>query len=346
MKVGDIYPTAYDGAVEILSVSGIYASVMFLNTGNIRDVVKCNLLIKKVSDKAHRQELAETFAKEKEAAKVESIRIAREKRLAASLEQKRLADLKRTLKAEKDSDKAQAVIQREKERIVQREARLKTKKSTAKQARAETKFQENEVAKAKVKEVGKYSKVVINDFIEDGQYAKGVRVDDKQFYTRSYAVWAGIIQRCRVGGSFQNKFSHYEGTTVCGEWLENFQNFAKWYTSQPGYNHGWDVDKDMLSDGKHYSPETCTLLPRCVNLLFALRCVGLGLIDATKLDGIPRWRHKDKTFFTDYAEATAYVMKARQKHIDSLRDVYVKLGLSDSVFDRLEQHLIGSYAKG
>lgn len=84
----------------------------------------------------------------------------------------------------------------------------------------------------------------------------------------AYRAWQQMLQRC-YGEATQAKQTTYIGVTVCPEWL-TYQTFADWYTIQRGCNLGWQLDKDLLAsrsglESKHYSPETCILLPEVLN---------------------------------------------------------------------------------
>lgn len=80
--------------------------------------------------------------------------------------------------------------------------------------------------------------------------------------TLEYKAWMGMLQRV-----YGDVLVCYLGCTVHQHW-HNFQNFAKWYTSQRFYGRGYHMDKDLLSRGvKIYSPETCCLLPVEINSL-------------------------------------------------------------------------------
>ena len=84
--------------------------------------------------------------------------------------------------------------------------------------------------------------------------------------TSEYSAWREMIKRCYSEKS-QEIRPTYKGCTVCEEW-HNFQNFAKWYTSQSHYGKGYQVDKDFLIDGnKLYSPTACVLAPPQINSL-------------------------------------------------------------------------------
>lgn len=86
-----------------------------------------------------------------------------------------------------------------------------------------------------------------------------------------YCEWKGMIYRC-----FDDKEKQihktYKDVTCCKEWLV-FDNFYDWVTSQENYNTlkgtQWNVDKDILFKwNKVYSPDTCCIVPKHVNLLF------------------------------------------------------------------------------
>lgn len=87
---------------------------------------------------------------------------------------------------------------------------------------------------------------------------------DKEGMTYEYSVWKTMLRRCE-----SNK--NYSDCVVCDEW-QNFQVFAKWLRNNRFYGFGYDLDKDILSkNNKVYSPETCCLVPREINLLFRSR---------------------------------------------------------------------------
>lgn len=82
--------------------------------------------------------------------------------------------------------------------------------------------------------------------------------------TEEYQAWSGLMERGHCP-KFKEKHPPYKDCTVCEEW-DNFQVYAEWHTSQKFYGYGYVLDKDLLVRGnKHYSPETCTLLPKSIN---------------------------------------------------------------------------------
>lgn len=87
----------------------------------------------------------------------------------------------------------------------------------------------------------------------------------------AYVKWYSMIRRCYSAVLHKNQPTYTE-CEVCEEWL-NYQNFAQWY-----YNHKlekgikWELDKDLLqNNNKIYSPETCALIPKDINVLLTLR---------------------------------------------------------------------------
>jgi hypothetical protein len=85
--------------------------------------------------------------------------------------------------------------------------------------------------------------------------------------TLVYYIWSGMMDRgyCQ---KLKEKSPTYIDCTVCVEW-HNFQVFAEWYTNHEFYDLGYQLDKDILVKGnKHYSPDTCCLVPAVVNAMF------------------------------------------------------------------------------
>lgn len=89
----------------------------------------------------------------------------------------------------------------------------------------------------------------------NGFFGRGVYSRDSE----SYSNWTHVLARVEKTDS-----------TVCESWF-NFQNFSKWYfenlTNTEHYSK-ITVDKDCMFFGnKHYSPDTCMLLPDDVNTM-------------------------------------------------------------------------------
>lgn len=84
-------------------------------------------------------------------------------------------------------------------------------------------------------------------------------------HIKHYGVWTGAISRCYCP-ILQSKRPSYIGCSLSKEWL-CYQNFAEWYINHESYGLGYEVDKDLLvKNNTVYSPETCTLIPKEINL--------------------------------------------------------------------------------
>lgn len=333
---GGVYPTQYSGDITVLSIDGNKCLVRFINSGNEKEVVKCNILVKKVSDK-------EQHRKEYDAI----VQIKKDKRDAEKASRETTQREKASLRAVKKESDILSKEAKRKEKQTIREAKLlevserkrrTNKKTLLRISKAEHREAENLISRALIEKAGFYSKSILNDVQDEaGLWLKHVNADGKSFATRTGAVWGCVVQRGRVGGAYQTRWPLYEGVTVCKEWEEDFQSFARWYTSQPGYKYGygWDIDKDFRTGGRHYSPETCMLLPRKVNLLLADKCFTDSLVDATKKNGIPRWRTRDGECFTDYSLAKQRNVDLKVKHVEEVRSEYEPQGVPSEVFEHI-----------
>ena len=108
-----------------------------------------------------------------------------------------------------------------------------------------------------------YDKTVFGiGYLGEGKY-------NKKDYCEIYRIWTQILQRCYDPYKL-NECPAYIDCYVCKLW-HCFQNFAEWYEKNY-YNcneEKMEVDKDILIKGnKIYSPETCMIVPRRINILF------------------------------------------------------------------------------
>ena len=110
-------------------------------------------------------------------------------------------------------------------------------------------------------------------FVGIGKYTPSINKKD----TKVYKHWSNMLQR-GYSISLKEKHPTYKNVIVCEEW-HNFQNFAKWYEQnwKPWMDETWHIDKDILIKGnKIYSPETCTIIPSQINLIFVKKDVDRG----------------------------------------------------------------------
>lgn len=104
--------------------------------------------------------------------------------------------------------------------------------------------------------------------------SKIFKVDDKSYRRGNpvYKAWRAMISRCN-DLTLHKRQPSYKGTTVCVEWL-TFSNFYSWW--EENYVEGWELDKDILSDNKTYSPENCIYIPSWLNTFTIANGVNRG----------------------------------------------------------------------
>lgn len=88
----------------------------------------------------------------------------------------------------------------------------------------------------------------------------GVRIPAKL-----QSVWFSMIRRCYSPKCKAYKGYGAKGVKVCEEWINSKLAFCKWAMAN-GWREGLQIDKDILGDGKLYSPETCCFVTQLENL--------------------------------------------------------------------------------
>lgn len=76
-----------------------------------------------------------------------------------------------------------------------------------------------------------------------------------------YSFWASMLGRC-YSEKFKDKQPTYHGCHVAKEW-HLFSNFKAWMAAQDW--QGNELDKDLLGNGKIYSPDTCCFISKSLN---------------------------------------------------------------------------------
>lgn len=95
-------------------------------------------------------------------------------------------------------------------------------------------------------------------------YATSSKINGKWVNLHEYSIWSSMIKRCYSG-----ELSCYDDVTVGSAW-HDYQDFAKWYESQPDYRKtgNWQLDKDILNPASRvYCPENCRFVPTQINVL-------------------------------------------------------------------------------
>ena len=95
-----------------------------------------------------------------------------------------------------------------------------------------------------------------------------VREPNSSSVIPEYEIWRGVLKRVYCSKTHL-KSPSYKGTTIDVKW-HSMTTFIEDVSTLIGYEKAltikWNLDKDLLSKGaKHYSIETCCLIPQEVN---------------------------------------------------------------------------------
>jgi len=110
----------------------------------------------------------------------------------------------------------------------------------------------------------KTSKLIYGIGVNDADYIVKPVIGGVRSYCPYYKVWIGVLERC-YSEKCQKKHPTYKGCKICPEW-HSFMVFQSWMKAQDWENK--ELDKDILGDGKLYSPNTCCFVEKWLNNLF------------------------------------------------------------------------------
>ena len=97
--------------------------------------------------------------------------------------------------------------------------------------------------------------------INDATYRTMPTVEGCKVMCPAYRVWAAMLKRVH-SNKYHEKNTTYKCVNACDEW-RSFMSFRRWWIENQV--DGWQVDKDLLSDAKTYSPSTCLFVPPWLN---------------------------------------------------------------------------------
>ena len=97
--------------------------------------------------------------------------------------------------------------------------------------------------------------------VNDADYAVRPIINGIGVMCPAYVAWANMLKRCH-NERYQKKNKTYVGVTACDEW-KSFMAFRDWWMEHKV--DGWQLDKDILSDNRQYSPENCIYVPTWLN---------------------------------------------------------------------------------
>jgi len=76
-----------------------------------------------------------------------------------------------------------------------------------------------------------------------------------------YDCWVSMLKRC-YSEKYQSSHATYKDCKVCDEW-HRFMAFKAWMELQDWKDK--QLDKDLIGDGKLYSPDNCVFVSRSLN---------------------------------------------------------------------------------
>lgn len=79
-----------------------------------------------------------------------------------------------------------------------------------------------------------------------------------------YTIYHAMMNRCYNENDISYKRYGGKGVTVCDEWRNDFMKFFEWAMNYR-WREGLQLDKDILGNGKLYSPDTCKFVSRSEN---------------------------------------------------------------------------------
>ena len=97
--------------------------------------------------------------------------------------------------------------------------------------------------------------------VNDADYVVESIINGRRVRCPAYRSWMSMLERC-YSAKYHSRYPTYIGVEVCDEWL-TFMTFQKWWVENQV--DGWQMDKDVLSDDRIYSPDTCIFVPAWLN---------------------------------------------------------------------------------
>ena len=103
-----------------------------------------------------------------------------------------------------------------------------------------------------------------------GVATNDLRYKERTDGTKEYSLRKDMLKRC-YEEKYLERFPTYRGSRVSDEWLifSNFKRDVNYMRNFEKSKEGWVLDKDILSDTKTYSKETCCFIPDRLNLFIS-----------------------------------------------------------------------------
>ena len=173
----------------------------------------------------------------------------------------------------------------------------------------------------------------------------------------AYSVWYNMIERCYKQSRGKADES-YIGCTTCEEW-HIYQNFAKWYNENTyPCSETLMIDKDFMGvKDKRYSPQTCILIPKTLNLALINSLREKPRVDENKDLPIGVEKHNNKYMsrisvgrnsislgsYSTIAEAKISYQQAKKEYLLSLISKYKDI-MPTNLYEKITNQIITIYS--
>lgn len=170
-----------------------------------------------------------------------------------------------------------------------------------------------------------------------------VITDDSGKQLKSYTQWVGMYNRCGkakayLDVSMSNKFKNYDS------WLD-WAKDQKGFLNKEDSGRIWNMDKDLLGDGKEYNENVCVFIPHVLNNFAKYTPTGdlpRGVRKTGKYAYIVKIKKFNKFYlFNGYKtpeEAFEKFMMERIDYLNQLADIYYH-HVDDRVFPALRDKM-------
>lgn len=168
--------------------------------------------------------------------------------------------------------------------------------------------------------------------VNDADYNVNPTINGRKVMCPAYMAWVSMIGRC-YSSKYQEKQPTYIGVTVCDEW-RSFMKFREWWLENHVY--GWQMDKDLLTDDRQYSPTSCIYVPGWLNT-FTNDCGGRRgalMIGVTFEKRIGRFRATCSNPSIGTNERLGCFLTETEAHVAWLRR---KLALAKELKDEMDE---------
>ena len=188
-------------------------------------------------------------------------------------------------------------------------------------------------------------KIVFGFGVNDADYSVNSLVNGRKVTCQSYNTWASMLRRCYSKKNNEVQPT-YIGVSVCNEW-RSFMKFREWWID----NHvdGWQIDKDILTDSKVYSPETCIYVPGWLNKFILRSGSGLQSTGVCFHKVVGKYQANCRNPISNKKEFIGYFVSMRDAH-----DAWVSRKLSiakslksdmDSIDERIYERVVSIITK-